>query len=41
MTLDQALFLLGALADTVKSQQQQIDALTAALAAEPETGIGP
>lgn len=32
MTLDQALYLLGALADTVKAQAAQIDALTAALA---------
>lgn len=29
MTLDQALYLLGLLADTVQAQQAQIDALTA------------
>lgn len=29
MNLDQALYLLGALADTVRAQQAQIDALTA------------
>lgn len=31
MTLDQALALLGMLTDTIRTQQQQIDALTAAL----------
>lgn len=35
MTLDHALRLLAMLTDTVQSQQQQIDALTAQLAQQP------
>lgn len=37
MTLDHALRLLAMLTDTVTAQQQQIDALTAQLAAVTDT----